>query len=48
MTGGGPRDFFGPEILAKSDFFGSIDERRRDFLGREEKQGDFFGLPEKD
>ena len=34
--------FFGPEILAKSDFFW-VYERRWDFLGREKKQRDFFG-----
>ena len=24
MTGGGPKDFFGSDILAKRDFFGSM------------------------
>ena len=30
--GGGPSDFFGSQILVKSDF-GGFYERRRDFLG---------------
>ena len=47
MTGGrGPSDFFGSEILAKSDFW--VYERRWDFLGREKKQRNFFGLRKKD
>ena len=42
MTGG-PSDFFGSEILAKSDLFES--ERRRDFFGvAKKKQRDFFRL----
>ena len=41
--GGGPSVFFGSEILAKSDFFGSMKDTRI-FLGREEKQRDFFRL----
>ena len=40
---GGPTDFFGSEILAKNDFFGSMKDARI-FLGREIKQRDFFGL----
>ena len=40
--GGGPSDFFGSEILAKSDFFGSMKDVEI-FLGRQKKQG-FFGL----
>ena len=38
--GGGPSDFFGSEILAQSDFFGSLKEARI-FLGREKKTGIF-------
>ena len=46
MTGGGgPSEFFGFKILAKSDFW--VYERRRDFLGREKKR-DFLGLRNKD
>ena len=30
--GGGPRDFFGSDILAKKDFFGSR-KQHRDFFG---------------
>ena len=41
MTGG-PSDFFGSEILAKSDFFGSMKDAGI-FLGRENKQRDFLG-----
>ena len=41
--GGGLSDFFGSEILAKSDFFGSLKDGRI-FLGCENKQRDFFGL----
>ena len=40
--GGGPSDFFGSEILAKSDFFGSVKDARI-FLGREKKNGIFLG-----
>ena len=40
--GGGPSDFFGSEILAKSDFFGSMKDVEI-FLGRQKNQG-FFGL----
>ena len=34
MTGGGPSDFFGSEILAKSNFFGSMKDAGT-VLGRE-------------
>ena len=37
---GGPSDFFGPEILAKGDFFGSMKDARI-FLGRK-KNGEIF------
>ena len=50
MTGDGgggrkgyPSDFLGSEILAKSDFFGSIKDDEI-FLGCKKKQRDFFGL----
>ena len=47
MTGGGgPSDFFGSEILVKSDFLGSITDAGL-FLGREEKKRDFFVCCEK-
>ena len=36
-------DFLGSEILAKSEFFEAMKDARI-FLGREEKQRDFFGL----
>ena len=39
---GGPSDFFGSEILAKSDFLGSIK------CARFFKKTDFFGLRKKD
>ena len=45
--GGGPSDFFGSEILTKSDFFGSMKDAWI-FLGREIKQRNFFGLQKKD
>ena len=45
--GGGLREFFGSEILAKSDFFGSIKDAGI-FLGHEKKQRDFLGLQKKD
>ena len=38
---GGPSDFFGSEILAKSDFFGSMKDARI-FLGREKNPEGFF------
>ena len=40
----GLRDFFQSEILDKRDFFGTIYERRRDFLGHEKTQGFFWVL----
>ena len=47
MGGGGQSDFYGSEILAKSDFFW-VYERCRDFFGlRKKKQKDFFGLQKK-
>ena len=43
MTGGGPSDFFGSEILAKSVFFGSMEDAGI-FLGHEKKnRGIFLG-----
>ena len=45
--GGGPSDILGSEILAQSDFFGSMKDTGI-FLGREKKQRDFFGLRKKD
>ena len=48
MTGGCPSDFFGSEILAKSDFFGSMKDSEI-LLGREIKnRGIFLGLRKKD
>ena len=47
MGGGGPSDFFGSEILAKSDLFGSM-KGAGIFLGHEKKPGIFGGLQEKD
>ena len=49
MTGGGvPSDFFGSEILAKSDLFGSMKDAGI-FLCREKKnRGIFWGLRKKD
>ena len=44
--GGGPSDFFGSEILAKSDFFRSMKDARI-FLGRERKTEGFFGVAKK-
>ena len=47
MTGGGPSDFCGSEILAKGDFFGSMKDAGI-FLGREKKKRrDFLGLQKK-
>ena len=47
MTGGGgPSDFFRPEILAKGDFFGSMKDTGI-FLGRKKKRRNFFGLRKK-
>ena len=49
MMGGGrgPSDSFGSEILAQSDFFGSM-KCARIFFGSQKKQRDFFGLQKKD
>ena len=44
--GEGPSDFFGSEIVAKSNFFGSM-KCAGIFLGREKKTEGFFGLPKK-
>ena len=41
--GGGPKDFFGSDILAKKDFFGSMKDARI-FLGRENNRGIFLGI----
>ena len=49
MTGGGPSGFFGSDILAKSDFLGSMKDARI-FLGRKKnpkKTEGFFGGSEK-
>ena len=40
--GGGPKDFFGSDILAKRDFFGSMKDAGI-FLDRENNTGIFFG-----
>ena len=40
--GGGPKDFFGSDILAKRDFFG-VYESRRDFFGSRKQHRDFSG-----
>ena len=40
--GGGPKDFFGSDILAKRDFLGSIKDAGI-FLGRENNTGIFLG-----
>ena len=42
MTGG-PKDFFGSDILAKRDFFGSMKDAGI-FLGRENNTGIFLGI----
>ena len=44
---GDPSDFFGSEILAKSDFFRSMKDARI-FLGCEKKQRDFLVVAKKD
>ena len=41
--GGGPKDFFGSDILAKKDFFGSMKDAEI-FLGGENNRGIFFGI----
>ena len=45
--GGGPSDFFGSEILAKSDFLGSMKDAGI-FLGRGKKNQGFLGVAKKD
>ena len=48
--GGGPSDFLGSEILAQSDFFGSLTGSLKDagmFLGRRKYRGIFLGGCEK-
>ena len=40
--GGCPSDFFASEILAQSDFFGSM-KRRREFLRSQKNRGIFWG-----
>ena len=44
--GGGLSDFFGSEILAKGNFFGS--ERCQDFLGSQKKTEGFFWVAKKE
>ena len=55
MGGKGPSDFFGSEIVAKSNFFGSTKcagiflgcekkNRLRDFLGCQKRTKGFFGV----
>ena len=41
--GGGSKDFFGSDILAKKDFFGSMKDAGI-FLGGENNRGIFFGI----
>ena len=41
--GGGPKDFFGSDILAKRDFFGSMKDTGI-FCGRENNRGIFLGI----
>ena len=41
--GGGPKDFFGSDILAKRDFFGSMKDAGI-FLSRENNTGMFLGI----
>ena len=41
--GGGPKDFFGSDILAKRDFLGSMKDAGI-FLGRENNTGIFLGI----
>ena len=44
MTGGGgAKDFFGSDILAKRDFWGSMKDRR-DFFGWRKQHRDFLGI----
>ena len=44
---GGQSDFFGLEILAKSDFFASMKDAGI-FFGLQKTQRDFLGLRKKD
>ena len=45
--GGGPRDFFGSKILAKSDFFWVM-KKNRDFFGFQKRtKGFFWGMLKK-
>ena len=44
---GGPSDFFGSKVLAKSYFLGLM-KHAEIFLGREKNRGIFFGLRNKD
>ena len=41
--GGGPKDFFGSDILAKRHFFWSMKDAAI-FLGRENNRGIFWGI----
>ena len=41
--GGGPKDFFGSDILGKRDFLGSMKDAGI-FLGRENNTGIFWGI----
>ena len=43
MTGGGPKDFSGSDILGKRDFLGSMKDAGI-FLGRENNRGIFMGI----
>ena len=43
MRGGGPKDFFRSDILAKRDFFGSMKDAGIS-LGRENNTGIFSGI----
>ena len=46
MTGGGASDFFGSEILAQSDFFGSMKDAGI-FLGHKNNPEGYFWVAEK-
>ena len=46
LGGGGAGNFFGSEILAKSDFFGFMKDARL-FLGYKNKNEGFFGVVKK-
>ena len=47
LVTGGPSDFYGSEILAKSDFFGSVKDAGI-FFGSQKKNRDFLELRKKD